>query len=41
MNQTIDKKSNKNLLLDVRNQEEIDSVRFTNNNNEYKNILYG
>jgi hypothetical protein len=31
---------NKNLLLDVRNQEEIDSIRFTNNNNEYRNILY-
>jgi hypothetical protein len=39
MNQTRDKKLN-NLLLDVRNQDEIDSVRFTNNNNEYRNILY-
>ena len=40
MNQTTDKKANNDLLLDVRNKDEIDSVRFNNNNNEYRNILY-
>ena len=40
MNQTTNKKLNNNLLLDIRNQDEIDSQRFNNNNNEYRNILY-
>jgi hypothetical protein len=40
MNQITDKKINNNLLLDVRNKDEIDSVRFNNNNNEYRTILY-
>jgi hypothetical protein len=40
MNQATYKKLNNNLLLDVRNKDEIDSLRFNNNNNEYRNILY-
>ena len=29
-----------NLLLDIRNPDEIDAVRFNNNNSEYRDILY-
>lgn len=39
-NQKIEKASN-NLLLDIRNQDEIDSIKYNNNNNNtYKTVLY-
>ena len=40
-NQKIEKASNNNLLLDIRNQDEIDSIKYNNNNNNtYKTVLY-
>jgi hypothetical protein len=43
-NQKIEKVSNNNLLLDIRNQDEIDSITYNNNNNNkyntYKMVLY-
>jgi rhodanese-related sulfurtransferase len=39
-NQKTRKVSNNNLLLDIRNHDEIDSVKYNNNKKTYKTVLY-